>query len=166
MAKNQSIDQHKLHKYLNEHLLGSRAGLQHFQAASETWSGTHLEPRWVSLRNQVEADQKDLRRILDALDPKEHILLKLATPLLSLIGKINPFNPLRLRRITMAQVQIDVLTGLLNAKLRMWQTLLLLQSHEPRLDASLLDDLAQRAESQIAQLIALSDESWLERFRS
>lgn len=57
-----------------------------------------------------------------------------------------------------------MLTGLLNAKLRMWQTMLLMLPHDPRLDQELLQDLSHRAESQISQLKALSDETWPERF--
>ena len=89
----------------------------------------------------------------------------LAEPWAKLLGKINLLNPLRQRRKTLAQTQLDVLTGLLNAKHSMWRTLLLMVGEEPSLDQALLSDLKLRAESQIRQLSEFSDSSWAERFR-
>ena len=158
------IDESKLHKYLNEHLMGSRSGLEHFKAAVGTWAGTPHEQRMASLEQQVAADQDDLKRIMDDLGYQEPPLVKIVAPVALLAGRLNPFNPLRQRRFTLAQVQLDVLTGLLNAKLRMWRTLEFMSVVEPRLDAHLLADLAQRAESQIRQITEMSDDSWPERF--
>lgn len=158
------IDQDTLHRYLSEHLLGSESGLNHFKAAHHTWAGTAYADRFDSLRQQVQADQEDLKRIMDRLGCTQRPMARLLAPAAKLAGHLNPFNPLRLRKLAAAQVQLDVLTGLLNAKLRMWQTLLLMLPHDARLDQALLQDLAHRAESQISQLKALSDETWGERF--
>ncbi|UYQ78892.1 hypothetical protein OF385_07070 [Glutamicibacter sp. JL.03c] len=159
-----SIDQKVLHRYLIEHLLGSESGLNHFKAAHTTWAKTPYAARFDSLHEQVQADQVDLKRIMERLGCTQRPLARLFAPLAKLAGHVNPFNPLRRRELAAAQVQLDVLTGLLNAKLRMWQTLLLMVPHDPRLDPSLLRELSRRAESQISQLKALSDETWAERF--
>ena len=161
---NNTIDQMTLHRYLGEHLLGSESGLNHFKAAHHTWAGTAYADRFESLHRQVEDDQEDLKRIMDRLGCRQRPLARLLAPVAKLAGHVNPFNPLRMRKLAAAQVQLDVLTGLLNAKLRMWQTLLLMLPHDPRLDQALLQDLSHRAESQISQLKALSDETWPERF--
>ncbi|MGO3257201.1 hypothetical protein ACTXJR_08000 [Glutamicibacter ardleyensis] len=159
-----AIDQEKLHRYLSQHLLGSESGLNHFEAAKDTWAGTAHEERFTSLYKQVEADQKDLESLMDRLGFPRGPLAQVAAPVAKLAGLVNPFNPFRQRKISAAQVQLDVLTGLLNAKLRMWQTLLLMLDAEPRLDRALLEDLEQRALSQISQLVLLSDETWDDRF--
>lgn len=164
MEKSTVIDASKLLKYLSEHLLGSRSGLAQFQAAVETWSGTDQEAQMVSLKQQVAADQRDLKRIMDAMGYHEPAWSGVIAPVAHLAGKINPFNPWRGRKMSLAQVQLDVLTGLLNAKLRMWRTLDLIAPTEPRLDRELLADLTQRAESQIGQITTLSDETWADRF--
>lgn len=164
MATDMRIDQDKLHQYLSEHLLGSRSGLEHFKAAVETWQGTANEQRLISLENQVHTDQEDLKRIIAQLGFEEHKALKLFAPLAWIVGRFNPFNPSRMRRLSLAQVQLDVLTGLLNAKLRMWRTLELMVPEEPRLDPDLLADLARRAEDQISQLCDISNDSWKDRF--
>lgn len=158
------VDDSRLLKYLGGHLTGSRSGLQQFKAAVETWADTPHEQRMASLVQQVKADQDDLRRIMDALGYEEPALGKLVAPVALLAGRLNPFNPLRGRTFSLAQVQLDVLVGLLNAKLRMWRTLQHVVPSEPRLDDALLVDLCQRAESQIRQLTSISDESWPERF--
>ncbi|MGO2328678.1 hypothetical protein ACTXIU_17505 [Glutamicibacter arilaitensis] len=159
-----SIDQKTMHRYLSEHLLGSESGLNHFKAAHHTWADTAYAKRFESLHQQVQADQDDLKRIMDRLGCTKRPMARLLAPAAKLAGHVNPFNPLRMRKLGAAQVQLDVLTGLLNAKLRMWQTLLLMLPHDPRLDQALLQDLSHRAESQISQLKALSDETWPERF--
>ncbi|WP_404290973.1 hypothetical protein [Glutamicibacter arilaitensis] len=159
-----SIDQDKLHSYLSQHLLGSESGLNHFEAAKDTWAGTAHEERFNSLWKQVEEDQRDLEALMDQLGFKRGPLAQAAAPVAKLAGMVNPFNPFRQRKISAAQVQLDVLTGLLNAKLRMWQTLQLMLDEEPRLDRALLEDLEQRALSQINQLVMLSDETWQDRF--
>ncbi|MGH3654639.1 hypothetical protein [Glutamicibacter sp.] len=158
------IDQSTLHRYLSQHLLGSESGLNHFKAAHGTWAGTAYEERFESLHRQVEADQDDLKRIMSQLGWSQRPAARLLAQVAKLAGTVNPFNPLRMRKLAAAQVQLDVLTGLLNAKLRMWQTLLLMLPQEQRLDRRLLEDLSHRAESQINQLKALSDETWAERF--
>ncbi|MGP4995835.1 hypothetical protein [Glutamicibacter ardleyensis] len=158
------IDQEKLHRYLSQHLLGSESGLNHFEAAKDTWAGTAHEERFNSLWKQVEKDQQDLESLMDRLGFSRGPLAQVAAPVAKLAGMVNPFNPFRQRKISAAQVQLDVLTGLLNAKLRMWQTLQLMVGEEPRLDQALLEDLEQRALSQISQLVLISDETWEDRF--
>ena len=159
------IDHEKLHKYLSEHHLGSAAGLEHFASAKRMWADTQHADVFHSLWMQVEADQRDLELILKNLGREPHGLALLAGPWAKLLGKINLLNPLRQRRETLAQTQLDVLISLLNAKHSMWRTLLLMVNDEPVLDEALLRDLKLRAESQISQLSEFSDSSWAERFR-
>ncbi|MGO1232023.1 MAG: hypothetical protein ACTMH2_16070, partial [Glutamicibacter arilaitensis] len=62
-----SIDQKTMLRYLSEHLLGSESGLNHFKAAHHTWADTAYAKRFESLHQQVQADQDDLKRIMDRL---------------------------------------------------------------------------------------------------
>lgn len=64
----------------------------------------------------------------------------------------------------MAQLELDVLTGMVRAKLSMWRTLMEVSEHWERLDADLLQDLADRAGQQIAELERISIETCHERF--
>lgn len=160
-----NIEHGKLHRYLSEHHVGSVAGVEHFASARRMWSGTPHQQVFDSLWEQVSEDQNDLERLLKELGHSPHGLAKLAAPWAHLLGKINLLNPLRQRRKTVTQSQVDVLIGLLNAKLSMWRTLLLMADQEPLLDETLLLDLRQRAESQIRQLTEFSSRSWPERFK-
>lgn len=160
----QPIEREKLHRYLSEHHLGSAAGLEHFASAKRMWEDTPHHEVFHSLWLQVRNDQRDLDLLLRKLGHKPHGLALLTEPWANLLGKLNLLNPLRQRRKTMTQTQLDVLVGLLNAKLRMWLTLLLMVNDEPLLDRAFLEDLQARAESQIHQLSEFSDSSWTERF--
>ncbi|MDR4534287.1 hypothetical protein [Glutamicibacter sp. PS] len=162
---NESIERGKLHRYLSEHHVGSIAGVEHFASARRMWAGTPHEAFFESLWDQVSDDQNDLELLLKKLGYTPHGLARLAAPWAHLLGKINVLNPLRQKQKTLTQSQIDVLIGLLNAKLSMWRTLLLMVDKEPQLDEGLLHDLQHRAQSQIHQLTEFSDTSWAERFR-
>lgn len=164
MEQHGTIDRRILEKYLSHHLLGSQSGLAHFNSARQTWEATPHEHAFASLYEQVRDDQNDLRAIIGRLRLQERPLAKLMAPVASFLGRINPINPLRMRRLSSTQVQLDVLIGLLNAKLSMWNTLLAMAASESKLDPVQLMDLADRAQSQITQMKKINMQTWPERF--
>lgn len=164
MEEHRGINHSIYSNYLNEHLLGSEGGVNAFKAAADTWRGTPHEGAFKSLARQVKADQDDLHRIIRSLGYDHAPLRSALTIGVRLAGRINPVNLLRRRKVGMAQVELDTLTGMLRAKLSMWETLLLLQSRDPRLDAALLKDLQRRAEDQFNQVRDIIEASCEERF--
>lgn len=164
MEEHRGINHSIYSNYLNEHLLGSEGGVNAFKAAADTWRGTEHEGAFKSLAQQVKADQDDLHRIIRDLGYDHAPLRSALTIGVRLAGRINPVNLLRRRKAGMAQVELDTLTGLLRAKLSMWETLLLLHSRDPRLDAALLTDLQRRAEEQVNQVRDIIAASCEERF--
>ncbi len=164
MNEQRGISHQMYSNYINQHFLGSEGGVNAFRAAATTWRGTPHEAALLSLCEQVKADRKDLGGLVRALGYSGHPLKAALTLAVRAAGRLNPVNLLRTRQAGMAQVELDVLTGMLRAKLSMWETLLLVATRDPRLDVQLLRDLQRRAESQIAQVHRVIEASWEERF--
>ncbi|MCH1881422.1 hypothetical protein [Agrococcus sp. ARC_14] len=156
-------DEH-LATYLNEHLLASEGGLQAFQAAARTFEGTRHEPALLALAEDIARDRRDLARLIQHLGFRPAGWKRLLTLAFQTVGSINPVNLLRIRRGSMAQLELDVLTGMVRAKLSMWDALLELAERDDRFDRALLTDLQGRAEGQIIELQRISRESVRERF--
>ena len=163
-TRGERIDHSSYANYLNQHFLGSEAGLRAFKAAVRTWRGTPQEKALRSLVHQVNADRRDLKRILRDLGYKQKGFKRALTGVARLAGHVNPVNFFRLQRASVGQLELDILTGLLRAKLAMWQTLSMVADHDDRLDAALLQDLKDRAESQMDQVVQIINDTWEERF--
>lgn len=164
MSQNQSINHEIYSNYLNEHYLGSEGGINAFRAAAVTWNQTPHENTFKSLCQQVMADRDDLRRIINQLGYHPHPFKNLLTHVVRILGRLNPVNVLRKRRTGMAQIELEVLIGMLRAKLSMWETLLLVSAKDPRLDTELLQDLRRRASEQIDQVRSVIEKTWQQRF--
>jgi hypothetical protein len=164
MKRTQCINDTTFSNYLNEHFLGSEGGVNAFKAASDTWRGTPHEATLKTLSRQVMDDQEDLERLINRLGYGHHLAKSLFTHAVRFLGRINPVNILRRRRAGLAQIELDVLIGMLNAKLAMWDTLLLIAEKDTRLDTDLLDDLRRRAMDQIHQVSEIIEATWEERF--
>jgi hypothetical protein len=158
------VSHQTLSNYLNQHFLGSEGGVNAFRAAADTWKGTAQEAALLSLCRQVMTDRQDLRNLIEKLGYEVHPLKLAFTQAVRLAGRVNPVNLLRKQQAGMAQVELDVLAGMLRAKLSMWETLLLVAEKDPRLDAASLRDLQARATDQITQVRGIIEATWAQRF--
>lgn len=150
--------------YLNEHLLASEGGVQAFKAAADTFKGTRHEAALRALSDEIDRDRRDLARIIQQLGFRPKGWKRLLTLVLRVGGRINPVNLLRLRHSSMAQFELDFLTGAVRAKRSMWDALLELAEDDPRQDRKLLLSLQLRADQQIAELQRINRETVRERF--
>lgn len=161
--RHSEADEH-LATYLNEHLLASEGGLRAFKAAADTWAGTPQEQTLRALVDEIDRDRRDLARIIQRLGFRPAGWKRMLTLGFAAIGRVNPVNLLRRRSGSMAQLELDVLTGAVRAKRSMWDALLEVAEHEPRLDRRLLADLQSRADQQIAELQRVALATARERF--
>ena len=150
--------------YLNEHLLASEGGVQAFKAAADTFKGTKHEPALRALSGEIDRDRRDLARIMQQLGFRPKGWKRLLTLAVRAGGRMNPVNLLRLRRSSMAQFELDFLTGAVRAKRSMWEALLELADSDPRQDRKLLLSLQLRADQQMAEIQRISRETVRERF--
>ncbi|WP_072314883.1 hypothetical protein [Agrococcus sp. Marseille-P2731] len=153
-----------LSRYLNEHLLGSEGGLRAFNAAARTWEGTAHEAPLLALKDEIDRDRRDLAKLILQLGFRPAGWKRLLTLGARAVGEANPINFFRLRRGSMAQLELDVLTGMVRAKLSMWDALLELAEDDRRFDRRMLEALKLRAEQQIAELQRISLATAHERF--
>lgn len=154
----------RLATYLNEHLLASEGGLRAFNAAARTWEGTAHEAPLLALKDEIVRDRRDLARLIQRLGFRPAAWKRLLTGLFRTVGEFNPVNVFRRRRGSMAQLELDTLTGMVRAKLSMWDALLELAGEDARFDLRLLEGLKLRAEQQIAELQRISLATAHERF--
>lgn len=156
-------DEH-LAAYLNEHLLAGEGGVQAFHAAARTFEGSSHERALLALADEIARDRRDLARIIHRLGFRPAGWKRMLTLAIKAAGSINPVNLLRQRRSSMAQFELDFLTGAVRAKLSMWEALLELSESDDRFDRALLLDLERRAEEQIAEIQRINRETVRERF--
>ncbi|WP_404312151.1 hypothetical protein LG314_12770 [Agrococcus terreus] len=154
----------RLGAYLNEHLLGAEGGVRAFRAAVRTWEGTPHEAALDALADEVDRDRRDLARIIMRLGHKPAGWKRLLTGLLRTIGTAGPYNLLRQRRASTAQIELDLLTGAVRAKRLMWEALLELAEDDARHDVPLLRDLVARADHQLDELARITLATVRERF--
>ena len=164
MTDRRSDADDNLAAYLNEHLLASEGGVQAFKAAARTFEGTAHEQALLALSGEIARDRRDLARIIQQLGFRPKGWKRLLTGLLRIGGGVNPVNLLRLRRSSLAQMELDFLTGAVRAKRSMWDSLLELAESDPRQDRALLLSLQLRAEQQIEEIQRINRETVRERF--
>ncbi|MGM1029002.1 MAG: hypothetical protein ACQEWM_03905 [Actinomycetota bacterium] len=150
--------------YLNEHLLASEGGVQAFKAAAHTFEGTKHEAALLALSDEIERDRRDLAKIIQKLGFRPKGWKRLLTVVLRVGGRANPVNLLRRRGGSLAQFELDFLTGAVRAKRSMWDALLELAEDDPRQDRTLLVSLQLRADQQIAEVQRINRETVRERF--
>lgn len=150
--------------YLNAHLLASEAGLRAFKSATATWAGTPHEKTMRLLVTHIAADRRDLLALIEALGYRESVLKLWLTNAARVAGTFNPVNILRLRKRPSTQLELDTLTGMVRAKLSMWEALIAVQPRDPRLVLSGLEELESRAQTQIDLIQSISRDSVEERF--
>ncbi|WP_241249116.1 hypothetical protein [Agrococcus sp. KRD186] len=150
--------------YLNEHLLASEGGLKAFDAAAGTWAGTRHEQTLRALADEIARDRKDLALLIERLGYRPAGWKRLLTLAFRTGGSANPVNVLRMRGGSMAQLELDVLTGMVRAKVSMWDALLTLAEDDPRFEVRMLEALRRRAEQQITELQFVAHETVRERF--
>ncbi|WP_306231909.1 hypothetical protein [Agrococcus beijingensis] len=150
--------------YLNEHLLASEGGVHAFKAAARTFEGSAHEAALLTLADEIARDRRDLAKLIQQLGFRPKGWKRLFTLVFRAVGSINPINLLRIRRGSMAQFELDFLTGAVRAKRSMWDALLELAEDDPRLDRRFLAALQLRADQQIDELQRINRETVRERF--
>jgi hypothetical protein len=165
------LEQKLLRIYLNDHRAGAIAG---FELGKRTLArnrggepGTILE----SLVREIREDLLSLEDIMRRLQvPLNRIKARAAWTAekvgrLKLNGRVRGYSPLS------RLVELEALTLGVEGKRRLWQSLLELAAHEPRLDPAELERLRSRAEDQLgrlegARLKAAADAFFPERSRT
>jgi hypothetical protein len=146
------MDDEVLHGYLQHHWAGSTAGVSLFRRVA----GTHAIPEVAAavgrLADEVAQEREMLRRIMHDVGTSPSTLGTVAAKVGAELGRLKP-NGRILRRAPLTDlVEIEALRIAVWGKRSGWDALRSVADVDPRLDASLLDDLVARSERQLATL--------------
>jgi hypothetical protein len=137
--------------YLNDHLAGSTGGIELARRAANENKGNELGEFLSELVVEIEDDQDSLKDIMAALGVGEDRLKIAAGWLLEKVGRLKPNAQLTGYSPLSPLVELEGLVLGIHGKLAMWQALLQIAGPPP-LDAGRLEELAARAERQIADV--------------
>jgi hypothetical protein len=135
--------------YLNDHLGGSTSGIELARRAANENKGTELGDFLSQLVVEIQDDREALKDIMAALGVGEDRLKVAAGWLLEKAGRLKPNAQLTGYSPLSPLVELEGLVVGINGKLAMWRALLQIAGPPP-LDAGRLEELAARAERQIA----------------
>lgn len=153
-----------LEDFLNQHLLGSRSGVKAFCAAEQTWAGTPQEAALRRLGDAVQDDQDRLEALIGELGLRTPLVDRAAGAAAEVGGRLNPVNALRTRGSGWTQVELDLLQGMLQAKLSMWRVLEQLAPHLPAVDAAEMRGLCEKTAEQRRGVERITSETLAGRF--
>jgi hypothetical protein len=146
--------------YLNDHLAGATAGTELAKrAARNNREDAEFGPALSRLATEIEQDRESLKRLMGRLDVDEdHVKAKLAWAAekagrLKLNGELLRFSPLS------RLVEVEGLATGVGGKLSLWRALIATAPQDTRLDEAELEQLAARAEDQLARLHELRDDA-------
>jgi hypothetical protein len=150
--------------YMQDHLAGSTAGLELARRTRGANKGTEYGPPLAKIADEIEADRRQLQGIMEDLgfggdrlkNAGAWALEKLGR--LKLNGELTGYSPLS--RVVELEGLLTGITG----KKGLWLALLQVAPSEPRLDAALLQRLADRAEEQRATVEELRERAAREAF--
>src|SRR3954451_16480973 len=135
--------------YLNDHLAGATVGVELAKRTAGANQGTEFGGPLQQLAAEIAEDRAALRRVMDRLDVRaDRVKTTLAwgaekAGRLKLNGQLRGYSPLS--RVVEVEGLITGVTG----KLSLWRALQVTAPSEPRLDATDLASLEQRAEEQL-----------------
>lgn len=151
-SEQESIDRSRLGTYLNDHLAGSGVGLRLARRCAEENADNDFGPILQQLADEIEEEQKLLRRIISLLELPVNPLKKAAGAMLAHAGalkfnnKVFSYSPLS-RLLELEALLIGVL-----GKRCLWQTLELVATEEPALTEFDFSALRERSDRQMSQL--------------
>jgi hypothetical protein len=139
--------------YLNDHLAGSVAALEVLEKLQAAYEGTELEQFCAELRNDIEADRQELKRLMERLAIPQSGARKAGA---WITGKL---AELKMRLDDSAHGALRHLESLeavelgINGKLALWRALIAATEVSPALRGVLdYQRLAQRATEQIERV--------------
>ena len=141
--------------YLNDHLAGSVAALEVLEKLQAAYEGTELEQFCAELRNDIEADRQELKRLMERLEIPQSGARKAGA---WITGKL---AELKMRLDDSAHGALRHLESLeavelgINGKLALWRVLIAAAEVAPALRGALdYQRLVKRATEQIERVEA------------
>jgi hypothetical protein len=152
--------------YLQDHLAGSTMGLELARRASGANKGSEYGPPLAKIADEIAADRRHLETIISDLGFGSDRLKNVAAWSLEKLGRLKLNGELTSYSPLSRVVELEGLLTGITGKLGLWLALLEVAPSEPRLDATLLERLRDRAEGQRGTVEALRRQAAGEAFLS
>ena len=142
-----------LASYLNDHLAGSVVAIELLENLQAAYAGTSLEQFCAELRNDIEADRQELKRLMDRLEIPQSSARKagawISEKLVELKMRLDDSAHGTLRLLeSLEAVELGI-----NGKLALWQALTAAAEIAPAFRGALdYDGLSKRATEQIERV--------------
>ena len=138
--------------YLRDHYAGASAGVQLFDRVAGGHSDASIRAEVAQIRTEVSDDKTALGSMMGALGIRQLSLTMLVGMLGEYAGRLKPNGSLLQRSSGSDVFELEALSSAVQAKSRVWETLLTLAEHDARLDAARLQELLDRAHGQLERL--------------
>ena len=150
------VDDHERQRYLtvylNDHLAGSSAGAARFARSAQAHRGSEVGEVLTRLHQEVVEDRRQLVRWMRVLGVSRQWPLQLAARAGEAVGALKPNGRLVRPSPLCTVVELEALVLGVEGKAARWRTLREVALTEERLDPDVFEELAQRAESQRAEI--------------
>ena len=134
--------------YLNDHLAGSAAGLELAEKLRDNNQGTELGNVMTALHHDIEQDRATLEELMGRLEVERHRVKEAAGWLAERLSRLRLSPALTGSADLTRLLETEALSLGIEGKLAMWLALKEYAPRDPRLAATDLDRLIERARSQ------------------
>lgn len=141
--------------YLRDHYAGAVSGTRLFGRVADGHSEEWVRVEVTRLRDEVSQDRTALQSCMAALEVRQESVTMLVGIVGEYVGRLKPNGSLLRRSAGSDVLELEALSAAVQAKSRVWESLLVLARHDDRLDADQLQALLDRAHAQRDRLIDL-----------
>ena len=138
--------------YLNDHLAGSRAGLDLARRLVDAHRGTELSPVLERIANEVVEDRQVLLQLMATLGIPVRRYKMLGAWLVEKVGRLKLNGRLFHRSPLSGVLELEAMELGVNGKAMGWRALRSVAAHDRRLDVARFEELLARAQTQAAVL--------------
>jgi hypothetical protein len=138
--------------YLNDHLAGATVGVELAKRSASSNEGTDYGAFLSELEHEIAEDRASLVRIMERFEVKEDRLKTTGAYIAEKFGRLKPNAQLTGYSPLSRVVELEGLSLGIAGKLSLWRVLLGLADSDERLDREELGVLAERAETQRADV--------------
>ena len=150
--------------YMQDHLAGSTTGLELARRTAGANEGTDYGPPLAKIVDQIASDRRQLENIIRDLGFGADKLKNMAAWGLEKVGRLKLNGELTSYSPLSRVVELEGLLTGITGKWGLWVALLEVAPSDPRLDATLLARLRDRAEEQRATVEELREQAAREAF--
>jgi len=150
--------------YMQDHLAGSTTGLELARRTAGANEGTDYGPPLAKIVDQIASDRRQLENIIRDLGFGADKLKNMAAWGLEKVGRLKLNGELTSYSPLSRVVELEGLLTGITGKWGLWVALLEVAPSDPRLDATLLARLRDRAEEQRATVEELREKAAREAF--